>query len=53
MNHDKSRDKFKDESQDARRRDEHNVVHPDDQTGKEQHKSNQTKDDHHAHDKKK
>ncbi len=34
MPHDKNRDKFKDESQDARRRDEHNSVHPDNKLGK-------------------
>lgn len=34
MTHDKKREKFKDESQDGRRRDMHNVVHPDDKASK-------------------
>lgn len=43
MSHDKNRDKFKDESQDARRRDEHNVVHPEDKPGKNTHHRNDKK----------
>ncbi|WP_165482920.1 hypothetical protein [Legionella nautarum] len=41
MSHNKKREKFKNESQDARRRDEHKVVHPDDKSGKNAHHQNE------------
>lgn len=53
MSHDKNRDKFENESQDARRRDEHDLVHPDDKSGKNHHKIDEGKNAHHPHDKKK
>ncbi|WP_274519111.1 MULTISPECIES: hypothetical protein [Legionella] len=43
MSHDKKSEKFKDESQDARRRDEHNLVHPDDKSSKNTHQRNDKK----------
>lgn len=43
MSHDKKREKFKNESQDARRRDEHNAVHPDDKSGKNARNQNDKK----------
>ena len=43
MSHNKKHEKFKDESQDARRRDKHNWVHPEDKSGKNTHYRNDKK----------
>lgn len=51
--HDKMKDKFEHESQDARRRDEHNTVHPDDKSAKNHHKDFHGKTTHSTPDKKK